>query len=196
MKNIDMAMEAKLEKFHALYDLTKDDKTFDYFGYGDTSLLIVMRNAIHHHNDHNLFESWNARIFLNVGLARLSGAEFLLGSTTPEDDATTGRLYYRLDDFYKRLTHPNVRNSTQLRAMWDAELEFAAIARAGEDGGYPAEQVYVDVMPAFIGAVRRVRNWLAAKGFSPTGYDGQTYFRFFGELPMVQELGYRRRRLP
>ncbi|RKI35453.1 hypothetical protein D7Y27_31725 [Corallococcus sp. AB004] len=196
VKNIDMAMEAKLEKFHALYDLTKGDKPFDYFGHGDTSLLIVMRNAIHHHHDHSLFESWNARIGLNDGFKQLSGAEFLLGSTTPEYDVITRRNYYRLDDFYERLKHSSVKNPNRIRAMWDAELKFAAIARAGVVGRYPANQVYVDVMPSFIGAVRRVRGWLAATGFTPAGADGNTYFRSFSEPAMVQELGYKRLRMP
>lgn len=196
VNNIDMGMQSKLEKFHALYDVTKADKSFDYFGHGDTSLLIVMRNALHHHHDHDLFESWNARIGLNDGIKRLSGAEFLLGSTTPEEDVLTGRNYYRLEDFYERLKHSSVRNSDRLRAMWDAELQFGAIGQAGVVGRYPVDQVYVDVMPAFIEAVRRVRNWLAATGFTPSGDDGRTYFQSFGEPPMVQELGYKRLRMP
>nr|GEU28171.1 hypothetical protein [Tanacetum cinerariifolium] len=88
VNNSDMSMQAKLEKFHALYDILKTDRRFDYFAHGDTSLFIVMRNAIHHHGDHDLFESWNARIGLNDGFGRLSGAEFLLGSTTPEENRT------------------------------------------------------------------------------------------------------------
>ena len=33
--NLDRAFEAKLEAFHSLYDVTKDD--LDYFSYGDTA---------------------------------------------------------------------------------------------------------------------------------------------------------------
>lgn len=196
VNNIEMGMQAKLEKFHALWDVTKADKSFAYEGYGDTSLLLVMRNALHHHHDHALFESWNARIGLNDGMARLSGAEFLLASTTPESDVHTGRAYYRLDDFYERLKHKRVPSPAKHRAMWDTELQFAAIAKDGVDGRYPADQVYVDIMPAFIEAVRRVRGWLAATGFTPSGDDGRTYFQSFGEPPMAQELGYKRLRMP
>ena len=55
----DRALEAKLEKFHTLYDVTKHVPGFDFFKHADTSLLIVMRNAIHH-RDHPLFVSWEA----------------------------------------------------------------------------------------------------------------------------------------
>lgn len=79
INNVDRAFEAKLEKFHALYDVTKDLPGFDYFGHGDTSLIIVLRNAIHH-RDHDLFFSWNALIGLNDGLARLAGGGFLLAA--------------------------------------------------------------------------------------------------------------------
>jgi hypothetical protein len=52
--NLDRAFEAKLEAFHSLYDVTKDD--FNYFSSGDTALIILLRNAIHH-RDHLLFKS-------------------------------------------------------------------------------------------------------------------------------------------
>ncbi|MGB2785859.1 hypothetical protein [Psychrobacter sp.] len=59
INNLDCAFEAKLEAFHSLYDVTKSD--FDYFSYGDTALLILLRNAVHHRN-HLLFKSWNQDI--------------------------------------------------------------------------------------------------------------------------------------
>lgn len=194
VKNQDMAMEAKLEKFHVLYDVTKNLPGFDYFGHGDTSLIIALRNAIHHHEGHQLFQSWNARIHLNDAFKRLSGAEFLLGSTMPEADALTVRFYYLLDDFYARL--PALKNVEKHRTLWNSELEFAAIARAGVDGRYPTTQVYVDVMPAFMSAVRRVRSWLASTGFTPSGFDSEVYFDCFGEPAPEQRLGFKRIRMP
>jgi hypothetical protein len=189
-----MAMEAKLEKFHVLYDITKNLPGFDYFGHGDTSLVIALRNAIHHHEDHLLFQSWNARIYLDDAFRRLSGAEFVLGSTTPEEDALTVRFYYLLDDFFARL--PALKNADKLRTLWESELQFAAIAKAGVDGRYPKTQVYVDVMPALMSAVRRVRGWLAATGFIPSGFDSETYFKCFGEPAPEQRLGFKRLRMP
>ena len=51
--NLDRAMEAKLEAFHSLYDVIKND--FDYFSHADSALLILLRNAVHHRN-HPLFK--------------------------------------------------------------------------------------------------------------------------------------------
>jgi len=195
VNNIDMATRSKLESFHALSDITKNDQGFNYGGHGDTSLLIVMRNALHHHSDHDLFESWNARIGVNEGVHRLSGAEFLLASTTPEVDALTSRSYYKLSDFYDRLKHLKAEPGAKYRSMWDTELQFSAISKAGVSGRYPADQVYVDIMPAFIEAVRRVRVWLAASGFSPAGDDGRTYFHSFGEPAIAREIGFKRIRM-
>lgn len=75
--NLDLAFEAKLEMFHTLYDVSKDMPGFNYFGHGDTSLLIVLRNAIHHW-DHDLFESRNARLGQAGALEKAAGAEFLM----------------------------------------------------------------------------------------------------------------------
>ena len=54
--NVDRAFEQNLEKFHTFYDLTKRLSSFDYFGCAATSLVLVLRNAIHH-RDHELFVS-------------------------------------------------------------------------------------------------------------------------------------------
>ena len=194
VKNQDLAIEAKLEKFHTLYDVTKQLPGFKYFDHGDTSLLIALRNAIHHHEDHHLFQSWNARIYLNDGLERLGGAEFLLGSTTPTEDAITVRFCYLLNDFYNRL--PALKNPDKQRDLWESELQFSRLAKEGEEGRYPKDQVYVDVMPAFMSAVRRVRGWLDSTGFTPIGSDSETYFECFGETAPVRQLNFMRIRLP
>lgn len=195
INNVDRAFDAKLEKFHALYDVTKDLPGFNYFGHGDTSLIIVLRNAIHHRN-HNLFVSWNALLGLNNGLSRLAGAAFLLASTTPESDALTSRFYLCLQDFCDCLGNPKVKNSAQLKAMWDAELKFADIRSKGQAERYPTKQVYVDVMPAFIAAIGRSSRWLARSGFQPGGSDGATYFKHFGEVELAEELGFKELRVP
>lgn len=193
--NLDRAMEFKLEKFHALYDATKAMTPFNYFGHGDTSLLIVLRNA-QHHRDHTLFVSLNSYIGLNDGMKRLAGATFLLGSTTPEEENLTNSFYYRLDDFYTRLTHPRVTNSDATRLLWDNELRFKDIAATALLERYPKEQVYVDVMPAFITGVSRVTRWLDSIGFQPTGSDGDIYFDHFRSLTLPEVLGYKRFCIP
>jgi hypothetical protein len=194
--NLDRAMEFKLEKFHALYDVTQSLAQFDFFGHGDTSLLIVLRNA-QHHRDHGLFVSLNAHLGLGEGMKRLAGAAYLLGSTTPEDDELTNYYYYYcLDDFYTRLTHPRVKNSDTIRFLWDNELRFKEIAATAVAERYPKKQVYVDVMPAFITGVSRVSRWLDSIGFQPAGSDGDTYFDHFRALTLPDTLGYKRLRIP
>lgn len=195
INNVDRAFESKLETFHTLYDVTKDLPGFDYFGHGDTSLIIVLRNAAHH-RDHSLFVSWNARLGLGSRARDLAGAEFLLASTTPETEYQTARFYFRLQDFYDRLQHPMVKNAAKLRSMWDTQLCFGAMATAAAAKRYPTDQVYVDVMPAFMAAVRRASGWLYATGFQPHGFDGQTYFRHFRTLQLQEQLGYKTLRLP
>jgi len=175
--------------------VTKGLPGFDYFGHGDTSLIIVLRNAIHH-RDHDLFVSWNALLGLNDGVAKLAGAAFLLASTTPDSDVLTSRFYFRLQDFDDRLSSPKVKNPAQLKAMWDTELKFADISSKGEAERYPTKQVYVDVMPAFIKAIGRTSRWLETAGFQPGGSDGATYFEHFREVEMEEELGYKELRVP
>lgn len=195
VNNMDRAMELKLEKFHSLYDVTRSLPGFNYFEHADTSLLIVLRNALHH-RDHLLFQSWNARIGLNEGLRKLSGAEFLLGSTTPEADLSTVRFYYPLHDFYARLSAPKIPSPTQLKALWERELRFADMAKEGRSGRYPNDQVYVDVMPAFMSATARVARWLKSTDFQAAGFDGKTYFEHFKDLKLPNAIGYKRIRFP
>lgn len=191
INNMDRALEVKLEKFHALYDVTKSSPGFNYFGHADTSLVIVLRNALHH-RDHPLFVSWNAHIGLDSGTQRFSGANFLLASTTPESCAEIARFYFPLHDFYASLENPRIRGSAAIRGLWDAELQFAAIAKEALIRGYPASHVYVDIMPAFMSAVRRVSHWLEVIGFQPKGFDGDTYFEHFLASSLLYELGYKR----
>ncbi|WP_343741656.1 hypothetical protein [Herbaspirillum huttiense] len=186
--NRDMAFEAKLEKFHALYDITKTLPGFTYFDCGDTALLIALRNAIHH-RDHTLFHSWNSRIGHQDSSVSLTGQRFLLASTTPGDNALTMRFYYLLNDFYERLR--SIPKAEKMRALWNAELQFSEIEMAGKAGGFSDSQVYVDVMPAFISAMHRVQGWLAAIGFTPYGFDGKVYFQSFSEPVPQRRLGFK-----
>lgn len=101
VSNVDRAFEQKLERFHTLYDLTKSLSGFDYFERADTSLVLVLRNAIHH-RVHALFVSWNSAILLEGGLRAKVGAAYLVGSQTPFSDQSTARFVYRLRDFYER----------------------------------------------------------------------------------------------
>ncbi len=182
--NVDRAFEQKLEKFHTLYDLTKSLPGFAYFTRADTSLILVLRNAIHH-RDHELFVSWNSAILLDGGLRAKAGAAYLVGSQVPFDNEVTARFCYRLHDFYRRLAMPTakIREPEKLRALWDTELGFEQLAKKGEEQAYPEDHVYVNVMPVFISAVAAASRWLVQAGFTARGYDGKVYLEHFREIP-------------
>ena len=184
--NVDRAFDQILEKFHAVYDLTKSIQPFKYFERADTSLVIVLRNAIHH-RDHELFVSWNSAIMLNGGPEAKAGAAYLLGSHTPWEEASLARFFYLLHDFYGRLQMPEtkIKNAERLRAMWDRELDLAKLARQGRDERYSDDQVYLDVMGILVSAVSAVSRWLSEVGVTPAGFDGEVYLKHFGGLPTV-----------
>lgn len=198
INNMDRALEAKLEKFHALYDVTKSLPGFDYFDHGDTALLIHLRNALHH-RDHPFFVSWNSHVGPD-GTQRLAGTSYLLASTTPETLTTIERFYFPLHDFYSylesRQENPRFRNVAAARPLWDTDLQFAEIRRQALALDYPSSNVYVDVMPAFISALCRVSQWLKAIDFQPVGFDGDTYFDHFQTFEMPCKLEYKHIKFP
>jgi hypothetical protein len=176
--NLDLAFEAKLETFHTLYDVSKGIPGFNYFGHGDTSLLIVLRNAIHHW-DHDLFESRNARLGQPGALQELAGAEFLMAGYANVGNAWSSEHYVLLSDFFARLSSPNVKNALALRTLWDNELRFAEISAYATKKRYPNSQVYIDLIPIFISAMHRVCKWLDGSAMKPKGFDGNVYSRHF-----------------
>jgi hypothetical protein len=188
--NLDRAFEAKLEAFHSLYDVTKDD--LDYFSYGDTAAIILMRNAIHH-RDHLLFQSWNHNMALDEGYRKHLGAEFLLAGYDVLDSPVRMRYFYKLEDFYLRidesLQSPYIesrmgsKNRKKLLSQLDSELNFLDIKQKAESERYPIKQVYVNVMPIFISAVCRAFTALKEKGMDFKGFDAKAY-----EAPFTNEL--------
>ncbi len=180
VSNLDRAFDAKLESFHRLYDVTKNLPGFDYFSRGDTSLLIVLRNALHH-RDHSLFVSWNSMMRANGGVAKKAGAQYLLANYDG-GSLESSKYFLPLHDFYLRLANSAVKNPTALKTLWDAELSFAAIAIKGQEDGYPDRQVYVNVISVFISAMTHVVAWMAQAGISATGYDGNVYLEHFSAV--------------
>jgi hypothetical protein len=182
--NHDRALDAKLEAFHRLYDVTKKLPKFDYFAHADTALLIALRNALHH-RDHTLFIGWNAMLCGNGGIGKKAGAEYLLTGYEVLTDGTS-RYYLPLHDFYARLGHSSIKHPDAMKAQWDTELAFAAMAKRAADEGYPGDQVYVDIIPIFISAIRRVAGWLRESGITPQRFDGLTYVDHFNGLAPLE----------
>lgn len=189
--NLDRSFEMKLEAFHTLYDVSKD--LFPYYDHGDTTVLIAVRNAIHH-RDHPLFHSLNRRLYIDRGLDRWRGASFLLASH-PTLNGSPIRLYYyiRLDDLDARLD-PScaspyldsiVRGDKALRRMKviDMQLKLPAIRERGLRDRYPKDQIYLDLMPIFASAVGKVFKALKAAGIAFKGSDAKTY-----EVPFASQI--------
>lgn len=190
INNLDRAFEAKLEAFHSLYDVTKND--FEYFDNADTALLIMLRNAIHHKN-HPLFRSWNFEMLLNGGLKKNLGAEFLMVSHVVMDEAPKMNYFYKLDDFYARIdssvvspyleSKMNNKNKAKLIAQFKNELNFSIVDKYAKSNRYSSKQIYINMMPIFISAVCKVFKALKVKGVKFKGFDAKVY-----EEPFTNEL--------
>jgi len=180
--NLDRAFEAKLEAFHSLYDVTKND--IDYFANGDTAALILMRNAIHH-RDHLLFKSWNQVMALDDGYKNHYGAEFLLVAFEILGSPPRQRYYYKLEDFYLRIDEKldspyleqRMKNASREKmiSQFDTELNFAEVKSYASQERYPVNQIYINVIPIFVSAVCRVFTALRGNGVDFVGFDANAY---------------------
>ena len=185
INNQDRAFESKLEAFHSLYDVTKLD--FDYFKYGDTALLIVVRNAIHH-RDHNLFHSWYKRL-LTDGLEYHSGASYLFVTNPVCSRPPVMSIFYKLEDILCRLdeklgspgleSRMSNKNRRDLLSVISNDLQIDEIIKHAKMERYPTDQIYINFMPIFISAVVKVFTALKAKGVEFAGYDAEVYEKQF-----------------
>ena len=190
VNNLDRAFEAKLEAFHSLYDVSKD--VFEYFEHADTSLLIMLRNAVHHRN-HLLFRSWNSEMLLNEGTKRNNGKDFLLAGHEVVDASMVMKFYYKLEDFYSRLdsrlnspfleTRMGDSNRVKLLRQLDEELRFKDLWAKENEGGYTKDQIYINIIPIFISSVCKVFKRFKAIGIEFKGFDAKVY-----EIPFTEEL--------
>ncbi|NWJ26067.1 hypothetical protein BJG94_08175 [Rhizobium sp. Td3] len=191
INNVDRAFEMKLEGFHTLYDVSKN--IFQYFDHADTTLMIVVRNAIHHRN-HPLFRSLNQRLHIEKDIERSLGASFLLSD---HKMATGGGIsmshYVRLDDIEARLDPSmkspyldqsvNSAKAAQRLKLINAQLNLSTIRKRTLQDRYSSDRVYLDLMPIFVSATIRVFSAMKAKGLRFKGFDAETY-----AVPFTSEL--------
>jgi hypothetical protein len=186
--NLDRSFEAVLEGFHVLYDVSKP--VLNYHAFPETSLLISLRNALHH-RDHPLFHSLLQTIWLDGDTDRLLGAEYLIARHRTTGGSPPRMLHLiKLSDIYDRLD-PRA-NSPYLNRMGknnalaqfevlEAGLAFTKIWTYARGERYPDKQVYLDVMPFFNAAVTRVFIALDDAGVPFKNYDENAYKRMFIE---------------
>ncbi|WP_226231949.1 hypothetical protein [Burkholderia sp. AU39826] len=180
--NLDRAFEHNLEGFHTLYDVSQ--QVFDFHGHPDCSLLISLRNALHH-RDHPLFHSLLQTIWLDGKPERLLGVEYLMARhrTTGGNPPPMMHLI-KLEDVYERLD-PR-RESVYLNQMGKANalsrfvtlengLAFEKVWDKAKKDHYPFKQVYLDVLPIFNSAVSRIFAVLDAARIPFQGFDANVY---------------------
>lgn len=191
INNLDRAFEAKLNAFHSLYDVSRS--LFAYFDHGDTALLIAVRNALHHH-DNPLFHSYLARLHLEGGSSRWSGASFLMcGYPTRHGSPLVMSHPVCLEDLYARLdparsspyldTHLTGQKARDRLSLIERDLALGVIRDRAIADRYPDDQVYVDLMPVFVSAACRVFKAMKAAGVRFRGDDAQTYV-----MPFTSEI--------
>jgi hypothetical protein len=206
INNLDRAFEAKLEAFHTLYDVTK--KEIAYSDHADTSVIIMLRNAIHHRN-HNLFKSWNSEMHLENQFNKMKGAAFLMTGYQPcDEDSHVSEYYFKLSDFYERLdesygskyidTFLGKAKREKLLNLANSELSFSEIKEQSESKRYPLNQIYINVIPIYTSAICRILKKIANNGFLPKGYDSDVYLNHFtsGEYFNLSKPVYKQLRVP
>lgn len=191
IENLDRAFDAKLEAFHSLYDISKG--VVKYFDHADTSLIIALRNALHH-RDHPLFFSLLPELWLTGTPERWLGATFLLARhASIGGNPSLMSHYVKLEDIYFRL---DPRKESQYLDSLPGKVRVDERFRLLEDGlalqhiwdeakreRYPDRQVYLDIMPIFISAVARTFISLEAAGVEFKGFDANAY-----KIPFTSEL--------
>lgn len=203
--NLDRAFEAKLEAFHSLYDVSKPE--FEYFSNADVSLLILLRNAIHH-RDHTLFHSWNYEMFHNNGLEKNSGAAFLMASHIVNSGAYISQYFYKLDDIFDRIDDSRdspylenkmgAKNRNKLLKQVNEELYFNSISSQAISECHPSKQVYINVVPIFISAMSKVFCCFNEKGIDFSRFDSDVYVKHFTKTRDIdfKNIDFKQVRLP
>jgi len=186
VNNNNQAFEAILESFHTVYDITKDKNILDYFKYADTTLLILLRNAIHHRN-HLLFESWNSSFYLKFNHEKLCGVQFLLATyKNCNEDSFQVKHYYKIYDIYERLNHPQLKKFAEKhRKLFEKELSFSKITKYAKKEKYPDNQIYINIMPILISAMSRIFIALKENKIDVKGYDSKVYIQHFTSEKIV-----------
>lgn len=189
--NLERSFEALLENFHALYDVSKNE--LKYFDHADTSLLIALRNAIHH-REHPLFISLRTSLWLDGQPQQWLGAQFLLSRHRMVRGASPPFTHYiLLDDIDARLNPArgsahidrgtNASNVQARFNLLESGLALGTIRDKALAGRYPSQQVYLDILPIFNSAISRVFSALKSKGVRFVGFDAKAYAdTFINEL--------------
>ncbi|MEI6811011.1 MAG: hypothetical protein WCK60_03130 [Candidatus Nomurabacteria bacterium] len=206
INNIDRSFESMLEAFHRVYDVTKEE--FNFFEYADTSLLILLRNAIHH-RDHPLFKSWNYEMHLNGGMNQYSGAEFIFVNYKTIEDGIWSEYYFKLSDIFDRIDKERGSayiekkmsddNKAKLVDLIRSQLKTDIIQAHAEEQRYPFCQVYLNMIQILSSGVSRVFHHFRDSGVLVKGYDATVYAEHFTTAHIINlnsSIEYKALRIP
>lgn len=202
INNVDRSFENILGSIHSVNDSFKNIKIDDLNNYAETSVMIFLRNALYH-DDHLLFHSWNKSMYIDKNIEKMAGAEYLFANT----DCQLFQVYYllKLEDFYKRLDLLSQRKSKnneyyikKMKSFFDIDLKFMEIVEYSKLYKYPTEQVYLNVIPILMLAVREIFTIASKLNIEFKSHDSIVYLEAFTEEKSldITHLSYETIRIP
>jgi hypothetical protein len=167
--NLDSLFLLKIETFHTLYDNLRNE--FDFFSHGSTSSIILMRNALHHKKEHNLFNSLYKNMFydgeVDISLYNYNGFIY--------------EFYYKVEDFYNIFNINSFSNHKSSNInLFERDLFFKNIMEEKDENSK-----YINIIPIFCEAMFLITQYLYESGYTieeDEHYDGNTYFNHFKNL--------------
>lgn len=197
INNLDRAFEQNINAFHALYDVSKNH--VKYFDHGDTSLIIAIRNSLHHAN-HDLFHSLLSETLLINRLSSYNGAALLVCRHPMLSEGNLPLQHYiKIQDIYNRLD-PNSRSifkdisigrekSHDRFQKITQDLSLEKILEYAKKERFPLKQIYIDLMPIFVSATIKAFKKLDQLGFQFNCFDAKAYYApFTSELEVNLQL--------
>lgn len=184
--NVDRSFENNLEKFHTLYDVSKE--IYDFHSHADTSLMISIRNALHHRN-HPLFVSLIQEVWLDSPQNKVLEEKYFIAQHQIKSGKSMMSHLVKLEDIYSRLD-PRCKSSyfdnfakrsPEKFISLQQELGFEKIWECSRKNGYQDSKVYIDLLPIFNSAISRTFTILDQEGINFKGFDAETYRDFFIE---------------
>ena len=178
--NLINSQKSMLEKYHALYDQLKPySSKFNYFDYGECILIVEIRNVVHH----SLYplKNWLESMTLHDKYKKYNGAEFLLANYDGYDvreRPTLVQIYFNYEDL---ITYNQEKKNQRQNNIpkYESDLSFKKIKEAVDKERYPHKQVYINIMPIILNALKKIYSFTINEfeiAANDLNYDGKVYF--------------------
>jgi len=179
--NHDQAFDAILQGIHSVCDaMQTEDIRLGTYSAGDIAACTIVRNARHHNT--GLFRSWN-QLVLDGLVEGNHGATMLMveHSSVEEPLFPPSRYYISFQDFETRINAPQNHIPAQVDAMeiLNRDCGFELIREYVGQHRFPANQVYISLIPFVCNAVTRISTHLRDQGCAFTRYDANVYITHF-----------------